>query len=499
VKKETALVLSFLCLLLISVSALETRLGLGKKEGFRSVSRLQGITVDIGGDGGSELMLKDRRMAAEESTDLLLGFDEEPVRDEAGRWALRNENVAISASHRFRGHGSAAFQEKSRLGLLPGKTALLAPGTSPGDFTIEFWLYPATLEEGETIFYWRSAPTSAASYQEISCGIFGRVLVWEFKSFFRSPGIPAGNILLRGRRQIIPREWRHHLLHYNSADGIVEYLIDGVPEDIAYASPSGREENSVLYPLIEKGNPSPLYIGEGFTGFIDELRITRGFIEKPDLTAFSPEGGWLETDPLDLGHINSRLLRLESKMVLPADSAIFFYYRTGNNPQGMQGGEWRPILAGAEFPKNTLGRYIALRAEIFPDGGRSRSPRISDIQIVYEKSLPPPPPSFVAATPGDGAVSLRWARVPDPALTGYFVYYGTRPGVYDGNESSLGPSPVKIGKQTEILMDGLVNGKLYYFAVSSYDAGEDPLNGQFSHIVSARPSRIYRNEKDTRQ
>jgi hypothetical protein len=110
---------------------------------------------------------------------------------------------------------------------------------------------------------------------------------------------------------------------------------------------------------------------------------------------------------------------------------------------------------------------------------------------VYEKNAPPLPPSFIAAVPGDGKVELRWAAVSDPGVKGYLVYYGSAPGVYNGGESSLGPSPIRLGKQTHISLDGLTNGKLYYFSVSSYD---EYVSGQFSNEISARPSRLYRNE-----
>jgi hypothetical protein len=496
VKKGIVLGLTFQLLLIASLFPAESRIVLGKGDGFRSFAHMRNVRIIPGFGNDADLVLGDTQEKAEESTDLLLKFDEEPPRDASGSYLVRSQGVVISREHKMRGNGSAAFHRGSSLSLVPQRAPLFSPGTVWGDFTIEFWMYPATLEEGESIFVVRGPLNNGTRVfsQEMSCRISGRALVWEFLNFFQSPETPLHSFVLRGKRPLVPREWRHHMIRFDASTGLVEYLLDGTSEDLIYASRSGREDGSILYPRVGNAGTGPLAIGENFTGFLDEFRISRRYQENPVLAPYSAEGGWTESGPIDLGYHNSALTKIEAKYRTPSNSAVFFYYKIGNSSREVQDKEWEPFIPGNPVASDKKGRFLHLRIELYPDGKGEFSPRLSDLTVVYDKNMPPPPPSYAAAVPGDGSITLRWSLVPDPNLEGYLIYYGSRPGVYDGNESILGPSPIRTGKTTSLTLDGLVNGKLYYFAVSSYDAGGDPLSGLFSQEVSARPSRLYRNE-----
>jgi hypothetical protein len=234
-------------------------------------------------------------------------------------------------------------------------------------------------------------------------------------------------------------------------------------------------------------------MGERFTGFLDEFAIERNPPEEADFAAFSPAGGSAETSVIDLGYGGSSLLRIDAAWQAPGDSAVFFYYMLGSGARELEDADWTPFTPGTALPAKTVGQYVRVKAELFPDGRGSLTPRLMEFTVVYEKNSPPPAPSFVSAVAGDGKVTLRWSAVADPGLKGYCVYYGSQPGVYNGTESSLGPSPLRVGMETSLTLEGLANGKLYYFAVSAYDEYSD-LCGQFSNEVSSRPSRLYHRE-----
>ena len=92
------------------------------------------------------------------------------------------------------------------------------------------------------------------------------------------------------------------------------------------------------------------------------------------------------------------------------------------------------------------------------------------------------PPANVAATAGDGAVTLSWNANGESAVTGYKVLYGTT--------SALG-TEVSVGNVTTRQVNGLTNGTRYYFAVRA--AGDfppvvGPLEGTDSETVTAIPS-----------
>jgi hypothetical protein len=142
--------------------------------------------------------------------------------------------------------------------------------------------------------------------------------------------------------------------------------------------------------------------------------------------------------------------------------------------------------------------------ELFPDGTRTQTPRVSSIRIVSEPNVPPVPPVGLIVTPGNAMVTLSWRKSTEPGVKGYMVYYGNAPHTYLGTGAVLSASgalgasgasadsPIDAGTQTRIEIGGLENGSLYYFAVVAYDSSEPRQQSAFSAEVSARPSRIYK-------
>jgi hypothetical protein len=82
-------------------------------------------------------------------------------------------------------------------------------------------------------------------------------------------------------------------------------------------------------------------------------------------------------------------------------------------------------------------------------------------------------------------------------LGGYLVYYGDNPGDYLGKGALEGDSPVDAGPNLSCTLTGLTNGRLYFFAIASYDTpglratGGTPTAraGMVSAEIAARPSR----------
>jgi hypothetical protein len=127
---------------------------------------------------------------------------------------------------------------------------------------------------------------------------------------------------------------------------------------------------------------------------------------------------------------------------------------------------------------------------LYPDGSGDVSPVVSTIDIFYEPDLPPHPPGWIQVTPGNGNLTVSWQSATDSDVAGYLVYYGDRPGRYFGTGSTTGRSPIDVGNTTEVILEGLENGKLYYIAIVSYDSGDPPHRSYFSEEEAARPSRI---------
>jgi hypothetical protein len=290
---------------------------------------------------------------------------------------------------------------------------------------------------------------------------------------------------------LFDREWKGVASCYDSSCGLLEYLVDGIPEAVLYTTVTAGEGGDLLLPLTGDARSGELEIGRGFVGLLDELRISRGFVERPVLARYSGRTGVAVSPPYDLGFTGTRLKRIEAVYDSPSDSGVYFFYRLSDGwDLEERGEEWRPFKPGQEL-RDARGRYLQVMVELLPDGRRAETPRVSELRVVYEQDLPPPPPTGLYAAAEDGAVHLYWNAVNEQDVRGYLVYYGEAPGHYHGTDSELGASPLDVGSVSNIRIPGLRNRKLYYFSVVAYDATDPPHRSLFSKEVSARPAEMY--------
>jgi hypothetical protein len=495
-----------LCLLLPAayLPAMEKTVELGKEALWADLQTVDGVTRVSGRWGFQDLALAAGEYAPDKWTELLLHFDAASEGDAAGAWSFTGPPPDISPALPALGSGSARFSG-ARAGTSLGWTegSLFSPGSAWGDFTIEFWLYPATLADGETVFVWSGATRDGKEgklvTQSARCSIKDRRLLWEFDGIFALPAALGGARLpmtLLGARQLLPRAWHHHLLRFDSRIGLLEYALDGAPEAVVHATSNGRESGAMAAPRVGRERSGPLILGPGFTGFIDELRISRRYVETPTLQRYLGKTGTATSRIIDLGFSSTRVLRIEAVTSTPADSSVEFYYQVADawtRQKNLLGpSAWVPFAPPGDFKDGLRGRYVQLMVELFPDGTRTHSPRVSSLRVVYEPNFPPIPPAGLAAAPGNGKVTLSWRKVNEPGVKGYRIYYGGEPRSYLGNAATEGPSPLEAGEATTFTLNGLENGTLYYFAVVAVDTSDPPQQSEFSAEVSARPSRIYK-------
>ncbi|WP_319560022.1 fibronectin type III domain-containing protein [Marispirochaeta sp.] len=492
--------------------ALEEEIVLGREKGWGPLQHYNTLLLERGFQGFSDIMLVDAAYSWDKETDLLLHFDSAPPSPSLVRkksdgpgeilWTRQNyytitpKGIVPESNTRVFGSGSAMFDRSSSsiLQLVPGPGSLFSPGTDWRDFTIEFWLYPAETESSQKILSWEGVTLpgewgETPKSQAIRCELSRTRLTWRFDSVFRPHDTAPFSLELRGRRELMPRRWHHHMLRFDSRTGLVEYLIDGRVEDIRYANNQDRENGTVFLPFLGSAGNRQLTIGENLSGFLDEFRISSVFRDSDPPAPYENREGTVLINPVDLEFAASRLVRIDSSFETPDDSDIFFYYQLGDSPfMYLPDNEhWKAFTPGDIFSPDTRGRYLHLMATFYPDGKERQSPVLSDITITYEPDLPPAPPSGLSARPQDGAVLLTWSPVPDPDLEGYKIYYGSAPGRYFGQDSEEGPSPIDVGNTTEFIVSGLQNGRLYYFSVVAYDASPRPYQTLFSTEVSARP------------
>ncbi|MDR2491220.1 MAG: hypothetical protein LBD20_07450 [Spirochaetaceae bacterium] len=478
------------------------------------------------------------------TVDLALSFDEASAArfvDSAGRYRLEAGGRLLPAKQGWarKGAGAAFFPGASNvpignasaadaclLRLYPASPdALFSAGRRLEDFSVEFWLYPVTMENGEQMFHWTAAISSVGT-QTITCKAYKNRLQWSFDHFFASPqtayrtGAQGGgaylNVTLAAKTPLAPKTWSLHSIRFNAGRGQLEYYVNGNLEDIVYTTTSRSERGEIYTPLV--GERGSLILGERFNGMIDEFFIKEG-AEYSEVSGPFNSKGVMQTKSVKIstwestvshimasggrgkmtgGKFNGEYIK-DRRFRFADNSEIQFFVRTSNSAYQIENTEWRSFVPGEEL-HGLRGRFVQIMADFYPSGDNETSPYLESLEIIYTPSAPPPPPMNLVAIARDGAVELRWKSVSAQNLGGFLVYYGTQSGEYLGEGALPGISPIDVGLTTSVRLDNLKNGLLYFFSVSAYDNSGVPreLNGvtaglnqgEFSKEVTARPLRM---------
>ncbi len=472
-------------------------------------SSYQGLELRKGHRGLTELGIRAAEYLGDAQTDLLLHFNKENQKNYHPNWALLGSSATVQLREKKYGDGAALFSSQPEgLRFEARQGSLFEPGTFIGDFSLEFWLFSSIGKEGEEIFYWEgySRLQGKEIPQKIRVALQDKRLTWTFENFFvqtknlsnREIGLDIKNISLKGIRSVFPRRWQHHLLRYNARRGLLEYLVDGRPEGVTYATLDGRESASILQAYVGERGKSEVHIGRNLNGFLDELRLSKRWVDSPQLETFDNRPAFVIFNAINFREIGvgSKLLTINADYQRSQQADLLFYYKMGEmaGMVGRDDPDWISFKPGLPITENNSGQFLWLKVEFLPDGSGDQSPGLQSIKIVYRPDPPPPAPGGFVVSPENGALMLRWNKVPSNDIKGYLVYYGTKADQYFGDEADQGPSPIDVGNVTELRLDGLLNGRLYYLRIASYDTSNDPRYGlhlkrSLSKEASARPAR----------
>lgn len=473
---------------------------LGGTTGWGSVTSRDNITTGSGMYGYDCLKLEDVSPSVSSSSDLLLTFDD-GCYDAASHYALTKNNADITSDAK-RGTGAALFWGNGGLSLNGRTGSLFGSEGETGSFTISFWIKPLMAANGEMIFSWFSSRNldEYSLYQMITVMINNNRLQWDFGNIFEqytddsyqlSISEENNNVVLTGKSILVPETWSFHELSYDDVTGMMEYRVNDRIEDVKYVTSTGGERG-LLFPAV-LGVKAEIDICSTYMGYLDNFYISRN--STPTVTSTDPydvAGGRFETAIFNLEETGATINRIQIIDTVPAETQIDFYIRSDSSPWNWTESypAWQKFTPGQSF-SDLSGLYFQIAARLYPDGNGVVSPSVSEIEIAYTPVEPPDPPYNVFAQAGDGYVDLTWLSAPDSRTEtgGYLIYYGERPGEYMGYEAVQGLSPIMLGNINSVRISGLTNGKIYYFAIASYNISESVLPGPLSKEVNARPTR----------
>jgi hypothetical protein len=473
--------LSILLLFLLSgLYGSDRQLILGEEDNWESAN-LTNLSLTEGKRGYLDITNKDNAHKADKFSDLIYSFNSGKTVDETGHYEITTP-LSLSQIEGSYGGSAAMFDGEEPLLLEAKDNALFLPSTLWDDFTLEFRIYAATLKEGSTVFLWKGLHKIDNSLvpQEIRCTVNNRSLVWDFENFFLYPDYSLNRVSLKGDK-MIPGEWSHHMIIFDSNTGLLEYRINNIPSDSTYTSRVGREVDEFNIPLVGNQQSFPIELGENFTGLIDELRISHTIINDPQLYRYT-SSGVMETAIIDLYSPDSTLKSVLSEEKINGNTSIKYEIATAQTKLDLIGPDinWEHYIPGEEINRKT--RFLKIRAFLYAEPATSQAPVLSSLTVTYrEASLPHPPLNVQVANIND-KLHISWDKSIDPTIDGYMVYYGEEPGVY----FSTG-SPLDVGDETSAILNNININRRYYLAVTSYRIEDMRIESSFSREISYSP------------
>ena len=472
---------------------------LGGKSGWNNLGATENITTGKGRFGYECLELATNSFVFDETTDLLIDFENPSNPISSGNYKIISNNMKNSTETLLE-KSAGLSRNLGGMSILGKKGTYFGSEGLKGSFSIEFWLCPSVAENGETILNWESSKNIAGElvYQLLNCSFDGGHLDWTIINLFDSylGGVETGEIHLKGSSAVIPNKWSYHALSYDAETGILEYLVNGITEDIRYMTSNGMESGEIN--LVVLGTPAQIELCTEYTGKIDEIRILRRPYSPPDYQSaelagslgrmlYTPTGGRFESQPIEVS-MGSVLNVLNAEVSIPSQTEVAFYVRSGDNfyEWDSEFPKWIPVENGQSL-KGISGKYYQVACELYPDGDGSLTPKVTQISLDFTELPEPLPPFIVKAEAGNGKVTVSWNYSVDDTAGGYYLYYGNRSGEYLGRIALEGNSPVNVGNTTSFTLNGLQNGKIYYFAVAAWSALDERIVGALSKEVYARP------------
>lgn len=480
-------------------SAFSEKYVLGGANGWNDVNVRNGITTGKGRFGYESLQLATNSNILNEDTDLLLDFEDKDFEDRTGKYTVV-ENSLFDSKKAIHGKKSALSRKRPNGLVLRGNKNSLFGGEGPaGSFSIEFWICPYTVENGETLINWRSSRNleSQIVYQIVNFSFYQNKMLVTFSNIFDGYTKNNGDVNLLTNRRIMPGKWSHHFITFQEETGILEYRIDGELECIKFITET-EHEGGTVFPAV-MGICADLELCPSYTGLIDDVKISRSFSSsfEPYLTEngkslaqelYPTRGGRFESVPI-LTKPGTVVNSMTVESDIPEQTEIQFYIRSGDNRFNWTSDfpEWKAVAPGQKID-GVSGMYFQVAANLFPDGMGKKTPSVTSIELDYTVLADPLAPFRISAQKGDKSVKLSWSYSVDDTAGGYLIFYGTHPGEYLGRNAVQGESPIDVGNVTDYTITGLENGTIYYFAISAYSKIDSRIVGPLSTEVFARPS-----------
>jgi hypothetical protein len=433
--------------------------------------------------------LKENVYQKDKNTDLIIHFDEEDRIDFniIGNYNVKDVSYIPDKENKKYGKASANFSlQNHKIVLVPDKKSLFSPSKDLSSFTIDFWFYPESIYENNVILSYYG-PCYIKEYNKIDYAglkiyISQNKIIFEIDYIFYIGKEPIvltfdSNIYLE------IAQWQHIAISYNSYNGKLVFLKNGIKEKIYWLTDNGNEYGTLLNGQISEYIKNDFIIGSNIFGNLDEFHISNNFCEEFSLSKFVQEPGELISKVIDYKYYTSKFKKFNIDAAAENNSKIYIFARTSEELFAPD--EFRIPWVLVNNNSVLIGKYIQWKLVFYSSYSGSYTPYLYDFVYSFEPNLPPAKPKNISyQLLGEGKVKIMWDKNIEPDIKGYLVYYGKSSRYYVSNDAKEGPSPIFTEENYIILTLPIYVD--YYISVRALDNAYVYQKSEFSDEIVVR-------------
>ncbi len=432
--------------------------------------------------------------------DLFIDFENNSISQE--NYKNIYSSFILYKENKYSGISSGKFTfSDSCVKLLPTADSIFYPGNDIGSFTIDFWLYPFKNYNRQYIIYYVGDDIETEENKKYGLMIYidNGKLKYKFLNFFYD--YQKKNVIedveISEEENIILYKWEHHAISFDSRIGKLIIYRNGIEDRVIWIKEGFKKSGKIYYPHVREKISTPLVIGKNGFFLIDNLRISKNFINNFNLSPINKNKAFLITKVLK---ISENIFKIKDiKLNTKKDDFAFIKvgYRISDNifAPDNQNIPWIYVnLNNFNIPEDYMnGKYIQFKLEIYPEVAED-DVKIYSLSLNYNTDETPYIPQIVKAIPGDETVEIYFIPSPEDDIEGYEIYYGNESKNYISKDALEGPSPIFVKKQAEGLqyhkvLLTLSNEKPYFISIRAVDKRGH--KSPFSKEVFVRPSSVY--------
>jgi len=434
-------------------------------------------------------ILNENEYKEDNATDLILHFND--VYRESinilGNYTAEEVSYIPNLKEKKLGAASANFSlQHHKISLKPKYNSLFASDSKMGSYSIDFWVYPQSLYEGNTIFSFYG-PSYIQEYDKIDysgikCYYTGNQIYLEFANIYHIGNEPI-KFKIDTNLKLEIGKWQHIAFSYNDTTGKFLILKNGSKKRIVWLTDTGNENGTLLKPYISPYVKHSLVIGESFFGNIDEFHISRQFKEIYEARKYVEEHGVLYSKVIDMKYSGSEFKKFLIEYKNEFQTEIIAFVRCSESIfiEDNNEIEWIEISKVDKLK----GRYLQWKLMLLDSYNGEYSPVLYDFKYIYAPNYPPVSPRNLRySITEDGRVKVEWDKNVELDLKGYYVYYGPKSHYYICGDSIEGSSPI-FTKENFIYLT-LPKYTQYYVSIKAVDNSYGEQKSEFSEEILIR-------------